>query len=309
MVPPSRGLSAQAPRACHGNACQTSTSPEPSPGAWLPSCRPTAYARGWPSLRRPILKPRKIVVKGSARFLRILDRESCRGFSGACRRMARSERRPLASHPSGQPGCLPVRPTVLLNWLLGSRVDGRSGSTRISATLTGVRCEWESCTRAANHMFSVTFPDEETEIWRVCRPHDRELKILAVARRLPRPLDPESPAAPVVHCAQCDRALQEPISTEESTREPCPQCGSTARIVRVTDTATVHEGFRVRSKRPGKGGWLKDIKSGDDYTRDLAAWGERTLERDREHDQYRELIKLYDGTEIESSARLRDHHD
>jgi hypothetical protein len=84
-----------------------------------------------------------------------------------------------------------------------------------------------------------------------------------------------------------------------------------ARTIRVTaaDTVTVHEGFGVRAKRPGKGGWLKDVRSGDNYTRALEAWGERTLELDRENDRYRELIKLYDGTEIESSARLSDHHD
>jgi hypothetical protein len=75
------------------------------------------------------------------------------------------------------------------------------------------------------------------------------------------------------------------------------------------DAVTVHEGLRLRTRRPGKGGWFKDIKSGDDYTLVLGAWGERTLERDQEHDQYRELIKLYDGTEIESFARLSDHHD
>lgn len=63
MVPPSRGLSAQAPR----NARQTGTGPEPSPGAWLPLRRPAAYARGWPSLRRPIVKTRKIVVRASLR--------------------------------------------------------------------------------------------------------------------------------------------------------------------------------------------------------------------------------------------------
>jgi hypothetical protein len=91
----------------------------------------------------------------------------------------------------------------------------------------------------------------------------------------------------------------------------CPHCGSTARTIRVslTDTGTAHESLHVRSKHPGKGGWLKDVKSGDGYTRALEAWGERILELDREHNQYRELIKLYDGTEIESSARLSDHHD
>jgi hypothetical protein len=174
-----------------------------------------------------------------------------------------------------------------------------------------MKCEWESCTSVASHMVSVTFPEEAAEVWRVCREHDREIKNLAVTRRAPRLPDPELPSSPTVHCSQCDRALQEPVSAVASTREPCPHCGSTVRIIRVTaaDTVTMHEGARIRSTRPGKGGWLKDIRSGDDYTRALGAWGERTLELDREHNQYLELIKLYDGTEIESSARLSEHHD
>jgi hypothetical protein len=82
-----------------------------------------------------------------------------------------------------------------------------------------------------------------------------------------------------------------------------------ARIVyvSVTDTITFHEGIRVRSKQSDKSGWLRDVKSGDDYTRALSAWGERTLDIDRENDRYREAIKLYDGTEVETCARLSDH--
>ena len=30
---------------------------------------------------------------------------------------------------------------------------------------------------------------------------------------------------------------------------------------------------------PGRGGWFVETKSGDDYTRDLSAWGERHCER------------------------------
>jgi hypothetical protein len=178
-----------------------------------------------------------------------------------------------------------------------------------------VRCEWDqggNCTNAATHMVCITFPGEPTENWRVCRAHDRELKKLAVASRVPRPPDPDPPQpAPRVQCSQCGRALQELPSTPIDEREPCPTCGSVIRTVCVTavETIRVHEQVRIRSKRPGKGGWLKDVKTGDDYTRDLQAWGGRTLESDSEHNQYREHITLYDGTVIESTARLSNHHD
>jgi phage FluMu protein Com len=160
-------------------------------------------------------------------------------------------------------------------------------------------------------MVCLTFPGQAAEIWRVCRTHDRELKNLAVASRTSLEPTPDSSPAPTVHCEQCDSVLQEPVSADQSTREPCPKCGSTARTIHVScsDTVYVHESLRVQSRGPGKGKWLKDVKSGDDYTRALQAWGERTLELSREDNQYRQLIKLFDGTEIESSARLSDHHD
>jgi len=160
-------------------------------------------------------------------------------------------------------------------------------------------------------MVSLTFPGQSIEIWRVCRAHDRQLKNLAVASRIPQQPNPQASPGPTVHCSQCDLILQESISAGQGTQEPCPQCGSPVRTIRVTasETVHVHESVRVRSTRPGKGGWLKDVKAGDDYTRILEAWGERTLELSREQNQYRELIRLYDGTEIESSARLSDHQD
>lgn len=62
-------------------------------------------------------------------------------------------------------------------------------------------------------------------------------------------------------------------------------------------------------KRSGKGGWALDTTGGDDYTRDLEAWGQRALTKDSENGLYREVIELWDGTRIESTARLSDHHD
>ena len=178
-----------------------------------------------------------------------------------------------------------------------------------------MRCEWdqgENCTDAATHMLRVSFPGEATEYWIVCRAHDRELKKLAVFSRAPLSPNPDPPEpAPKVQCSQCHQELNEPPGTEVNERETCPTCGSIARIVFITaaETITIHEQVRIRSKRPGKGGWLRDVKAGDDYTRALQAWGERTFDRDRERDEYRELVNLYDGTVIESTARLSNHHD
>jgi hypothetical protein len=52
---------------------------------------------------------------------------------------------------------------------------------------------------------------------------------------------------------------------------------------------------------------MTDVKDGDDYTRDLDAWGTRRLETDRSRNIYREVVTLYDGARLESKARLTDH--
>lgn len=181
-----------------------------------------------------------------------------------------------------------------------------------STILIVVRCELnlgQACTNPATHMVSIAFPGMPVESWQVCRTHDRELKNLAVADRLPLPPEPDTDPKPTVKCSQCGYAFGDLFSGEPENRIPCPDCGSTARTVyvSVTETISIHESIGLRVTRPGKGGWLKYVKSGDDYTRVLESWGERTLELDREHNLYREFIKLHDGTTIESTARLSDH--
>ncbi len=76
--------------------------------------------------------------------------------------------------------------------------------------------------------------------------------------------------------------------------------------VEVGGTMSFHSSLHVRA-RHSKGGWFVRTKTGDDYTRDLEAWGKRELMIDNEHDRYREVIDLYDGARLESNARLRDH--
>jgi hypothetical protein len=175
-----------------------------------------------------------------------------------------------------------------------------------------MRCERGNCPGSASHLVYIWFPDEPDQIWRVCRAHDRELKIAFVARRTPKPPDPAPiQKPPAVHCRQCDLFLGDSSVLAAESRQPCPDCGSTEKHVRVWsfETISIHEQVGVRSTRPGQSGWLKDTKDGESYTRALDAWGQRTLEKDREHNLYRELIKLYDGSWLESTAMLTDHHD
>ena len=172
-------------------------------------------------------------------------------------------------------------------------------------------CEWVGCSEASTHTVTIDFPGEPPEIWKVCRQHDRALKLQAVASRPKAEPPKEQPTTVEVFCGDCELSLNEPSDLPTEERQPCPNCGSVKRLVKVGiyETLTMHESVRARSQRPSKGGWIVDVLSGDDYTRMLEGWGRRELTKDRERDQYRELIELHDGTRIESVARLRDHHD
>jgi len=172
-------------------------------------------------------------------------------------------------------------------------------------------CEWPACQSPGTHTVHIHFADPADETWVVCRRHDRKLKLQAVRSRPRKPTVTDEPTPNVVHCGGCRRLLEERSDIAVDERSPCPGCGSSARNieVRVSATLVLHVNLQTKVKRSGKGGWIMETRQGDDYTRDLGAWGTRKLTTDREKDFYGEVIELWDGTRIESTARLRDHHD
>ena len=172
-------------------------------------------------------------------------------------------------------------------------------------------CEWSECVGVATHSVTIEFPGEPKETWSVCRQHDRMLKDQAVASRPKVESPKEQPATIEVCCGDCHEPVHERSDLPSDQRQPCAHCGSLKRLVKVGvyETITMHDSVRIRSRRPGKGGWLMEARAGDDYTRVLEGWGRRELTIDRQQDRYRELIELHDGTRIESIARLKDHQD
>lgn len=172
-------------------------------------------------------------------------------------------------------------------------------------------CEWAGCADAATHTVDISFPEGLHETWQVCRVHDRKLKLQVVRSRPKAPSPTTMPTSIEVCCDECQQTLNESSSLPVDERQPCPNCGSLMRMHKITivETLTLHESLRLRSKQPGKGGWMRDFRTGDDYSRDLEGWGERVLDMDREQNIYREVIKLHDNTCLESTARLTDHHD
>jgi hypothetical protein len=151
-------------------------------------------------------------------------------------------------------------------------------------------CEWVGCADMATHIVDISFPEGIHETWQVCRAHDRALKLQVVSSRPKAPPPAGTPVSIEVCCDECQQVLNELSSLLVEERQPCPHCGSLMRMHKFTtvETLTVRESLRLRSKQPGKGGWMRDFRTGDDYSKYLEGWGERVLDIDREQNIYRE---------------------
>lgn len=97
---------------------------------------------------------------------------------------------------------------------------------------------------------------------------------------------------PSVQCKDCGLALPQPASLPVEQRTPCPQCGSTARLINIHIAASVtsegHLGYR--SRHPGKGKWLVQQYGGDSFYRKEGRWHKLTRIIDRVQNWYYEHI-------------------
>jgi hypothetical protein len=94
-------------------------------------------------------------------------------------------------------------------------------------------CESDRCEEPSTHNVEVSLPAGFEETWKVCRSHDRLLKLQAVRSRPRATLPAEAPSSATVRCGQCQRLLEEPSTTSSEDRRPCPDCGSSIRHVSV----------------------------------------------------------------------------
>ena len=173
-------------------------------------------------------------------------------------------------------------------------------------------CEAPDCPDPATHTIDVTFPDLDSEHWRLCRDHDRLLKSDVTHGRPKKPPVVAPPARPnEVRCGTCGREIDQPSFTPVDERIPCPDCGSPTRWITawLTDSVATHDSVSTRLRRSGSPGWAVKTVGGDSYTHDLEAWGRLGRTVDRENDVYREVIELWDGTRIESTASLANHQE
>jgi len=160
----------------------------------------------------------------------------------------------------------------------------------------------------------VNYTEGLSEDLNLCRGHDDAFKAKARQKVDPKPTEPPPPTLPAtVACGDCRRLLDEPQGLPAGQRQPCADCGSTKRQVRVTaeDKLEMHESVTVVGTRSGqpKRMWFQRTMSGDSNTRDHDAWGERILDINRDTDSYREALIFSDGTTLESAANRRDHRE
>jgi DNA-directed RNA polymerase subunit RPC12/RpoP len=116
------------------------------------------------------------------------------------------------------------------------------------------------------------------------------------------------------YCGACGAELGEPRETPPELRDPCPSCGSRARLVKVhvEEHLELHSDLSLRQKRPGfKSGkrprpvqeqWVGEVLSAD------GVWRRRERVVDRERGIYRERILDPDGTVVhEDEGPLAGH--
>jgi hypothetical protein len=172
-------------------------------------------------------------------------------------------------------------------------------------------CSSPGCAARGSHAVAVTYPSGTVDTRNLCKAHQAERK-KAVTRSRPKrpPSVPKRP--PLVSWLQCghviDATLEEAHALMKAPSwdqdlDPCPNCGSTLRSVSISGSVRV--GSRIRKARRGS---QVRVTSGASLTHDLDAWGWSRLEVNERDDEYREEILLWDGTRIEVSAKLSDHH-
>lgn len=175
-------------------------------------------------------------------------------------------------------------------------------------------CDWPGCSRAATHRVKVRHKAGGTEVYRLCREHEDACKTKVRGRIGSKPVDP-GPGIGVssVKCGECGYVLDEAPGLPGNERKACPRCGGMKRDITVmaNDHVELHDRLGATLTRAGrpKRKWSLKLTSGDSYTRDHDGWGQYHRWVDRERGCYREIIEFWDGTILESSARLRDHHE
>lgn len=104
-----------------------------------------------------------------------------------------------------------------------------------------------------------------------------------------------------VYCA-CGVELNEPPNVPVESRQPCPRCGSTARVrhVKESSTASYYTRLRAQQKRPGIRGWLVDLIEGWELRKSVGDMVQkfRLIDKRQRPGHYAEKVTTADGEVI-----------
>ena len=98
----------------------------------------------------------------------------------------------------------------------------------------------------------------------------------------------------MVKCNSCGGLIDEPENTELELRDPCPSCGSKARLytIELQGEITFREKLKIKARHGGVGEVkpFLELQTGDDFYRKTGEWSRREKMEDRENDRYLEHI-------------------
>lgn len=114
-----------------------------------------------------------------------------------------------------------------------------------------------------------------------------------------------------VVCGQCRTALTENPDATPETREPCAQCGSTARSLEVAVGAKVstHAGIKGKGRQLQTGRPAFEFVTREDYWRKTGEWRWYEVFIDRVRNIYRKVVRdRKTGQELyRCEESLREH--
>lgn len=104
----------------------------------------------------------------------------------------------------------------------------------------------------------------------------------------------------MVKCNGCGRQLHHLPDLPDGGRQPCPDCGSTARLFEetLTESVRLYASLRLQQKRRGVKGYLVDLFAGWQRRASVGDMVAKDRIIDREQDRYRERIATEDGVII-----------
>ena len=119
-------------------------------------------------------------------------------------------------------------------------------------------------------------------------------------------------SAPTVECGECGSVLEEATNQDPALRQPCANCGSLRRLVKVQLEGAIefhsNLSYVQKGERPGvRGRRLVEGRVGDSQSSD-GPWAYVEQLVDRINRRYRKLVRKADGHVVRDMDEPLDDH-